>query len=173
MTAALLVGEDEERWPRLYSKGYEDNVPTDDVPERHLAQHALLLRWGSWARVRANSGGAGGSVEALYRRGGGTPPATAPAGTDPELMQVELAVLRMPAESAVMRFRWAVESGKRTRHAVRLQAPGLTLRLLYVHQWGPSTVCIALIPQLRPRAWIEHIATCRAMVQNMMRRRHG
>lgn len=142
MTAALLAEADEEL-PRLYSKGYEMRVPVEEVAPEHAKVHELLVRWGRWAGSRGRRVGLV-SIEAFYTKGG-TPPATAPLGADPLLMEVERAVLRMPS------------------------AHRNTIRMIYVYRWSPSTVCGAVKPRLRYEAWPEWARTCRCMVVNLLR----
>jgi hypothetical protein len=132
-----------EEEPRLYSRGYRMRTPVDEVAPQHRQVHELLTRWGAWCRVRGARRGLL-SVEGLYTTAG-MPPSTAPLSSDPQIMRVERAVLRLPL-------------------------PHLrTLRWLYVSLWTPLTICKALRPPLRYEAWPAHIATCRSMVINRMR----
>jgi hypothetical protein len=160
--------------PRLFSRGFEADqsvVVFDHVEPKHAAIHALLVRWGTWARARAQRRGGGTTVESLYERGGdGTPPSTAPNGPDPELVRVERAMLRMPRERAGVRgLRWISEGRARLRVADVHESPGLTLRLLYAQRWQPLTICAMLVPHLRPVAWAAHVGIQRAMAQNVFR----
>jgi hypothetical protein len=128
---------------RLYSRGYRDRAPVDEILPQHRAVHAHLIRWGMWAGGR-HRGRSLASVERLYRRESNTPASTAPLSADPQIMEMECAVIRLPA------------------------AHLLTVRLLYVNRWAPVSICQR--SRMRYEAWPAHIATCRAMVVNLLRR---
>ena len=142
MSAFLLA--EEEQLPRLYSKGFKDRTPVDEIPLRQIPVHELLIKWGRWAGQRAKRMGLL-SIEGRYTKGD-TPPATAPLSADLLLIDVECAVLRMQ------------------------KAHRDTLRMLYVYRWSPCSICGALRPRLRYEAWPEWALDCRAMVVNLLKR---
>ena len=127
---------------RLYSRGYRDRTPVDEILPQHREVHAHLIRWGMWAGARGRNRSLA-SVEGLYTKAG-TPASTAPLSADPKIMEMERAVIRLP------------------------EAHRLTVRLLYVSRWSPVSICQR--GKMRYEAWPEHIATCRAMVVNLLRR---
>lgn len=150
-----------------------EGPPLDCVEPRHAGIHLLLLRWASWARLRPKAGGSVGSVESLYRRMGGTPAATAPLGADPELLEVELALLRMPVERVTL-WRRRVNGSRPRRLVVKvLEMPGATLRCLYAWRWQPVTICAALEPRLRPVAWPAHVGTMRSLLAAALAKRES
>lgn len=102
--------------------------------------HAWLIRWGRWQSTRRASN-ALASIEGLYNKAG-SPPSTAPMASDPTLMAIEVAVIRMFIQHRD------------------------TLRMFYVYRWTPHTVCRAIKPRpgLRYEAWPAWIFSCRAMV---------
>jgi hypothetical protein len=127
------------------SKPYVDRTPVDVVDPKHADIHSLLIRWGAWARVRAVRRGLL-SIEALYRRGGGTPASTAPLSADLEILGLERAMVYMP---------------ERNRK---------TLIRLYVYGFSPISICTMF--RIRYEKWAEWIGTCRSMARNLLRR-HG
>lgn len=129
--------------PRLYSKGYRNRTPTEEILPQHREVHARLVRWGLWAGGRSRSRSLI-SIESLYRKESNTPASTAPLSADPQVMEMERAVIRLP------------------------EAHRLTVRLLYVNRWAPVSICQRT--RMRYEAWPQHIATCRAMVVNLLRR---
>ena len=139
MSAALAMKKEEE--PRRYSRGYRMRTPVDEVAPQHRQVHELLTRWGIWANSRASRGGLA-SIEGLYSRGG-LPPATAPLSADRQILACERAVIRLPEVNRA------------------------TVRRLYVYRLSALTIC--QFARLRYEAWPEHIATCRAMVVNLLR----
>lgn len=130
---------------RLYSRGYHNRTPVDEILPQHREVHAHLIRWGMWAGGRSRSRSLA-SVERFYRKESNTPASTAPLSADPQIMEMERAVIRLP------------------------DAHRLTVRLLYVNRWAPVSICQRT--RMRYEAWPAHIATCRAMVVNLLRR-HG
>jgi hypothetical protein len=126
----------------LYSKGYRNRTPIEEILPQHRDIHARLIRWGMWAGSRGRSRSLA-SVEGLYTKAG-TPASTAPLSADPKVMEMERAVIRLP------------------------EAHRLTVRLLYVNRWSPVSICQRT--KMRYEAWPAHIATCRSMVVNLLRR---
>lgn len=143
MNAALAVVEFEEESPRLYSRGFRDRVPTDQVAPQHIVVHGQLLRWGRWSMTRRH-GSSLASAESLYSGKSGTPPSTAPMVADPQIVAVERAVINMPMEHAD------------------------TLRMLYVRGFTPGSICKAL--HMRYEGWTHWVFACRAMCRNRLRR---
>lgn len=143
--AAMIEEQPDQRSePRLYSRGHRDRTPVDVVLPQHADIHALLIRWGAWNASRAARRGAA-SVEGLYSKVG-TPPATAPLAADRQIVDLERAMVAMPAEQKD------------------------TLRRLYVFRMTPISICQLRRPRMRYEAWAEHIATCRSMALNLLRR---
>jgi hypothetical protein len=140
---SAILAEEEEEKPRLYSKGFKDRVPVDEVAPQHMVAHGLLIRWGLWCNSRS-SGSSLASAEALYSGKGMLPPATAPLGADPQVMLVERCVIRMPMQH------------------------GDTLGMLYVRRLSPSSICRAM--NLQFERWPKWIFDARCMLVNLMRR---
>jgi hypothetical protein len=140
----LMATGKEEEAVRLYSRGYRNRTPVDEILPQHREVHAHLIRWGMWAGARGRNRSLA-SIEGLYTKAG-TPASTAPLSADPQIMDMERAVIRLPA------------------------AHMLTVRLLYVNRFAPVSICQRA--RMRYEAWPDHIATCRAMVVNLLRR-HG
>lgn len=124
---------------RLYSRRYTNDIATDVIAPEHAPVHVRLSRWGSWAR-RRSTGRSLASVEGLYSRGGGSPASTAPIGADQEIVDVELAVARVPD----MRQR-------------------STVIRLYVFSFAPHTICVRML-RIQPAAWAEWVYGCRKAV---------
>lgn len=124
--------------PRLYSKPVR--APVDEISERHGQIHAELERWGAWNADRYKAG-TSGSVESRYREQ--LPPATG-QDVDPRMIQLERAVLAMPAQYRD------------------------TVRMFYVSRMDPRTICRVFT--LRYEVFPAWMATCRAMVLNILRR---
>lgn len=142
MTAHVLaIAEEPEDEPRLYSKGFQDRVPVDEVAPGQLTAHAWFIRWGRWQGTRPSSPGLA-SIEGLYVKAG-TPPSTAPMASDPTLMAIEVVVLDMPIPHRD------------------------TMCMLYVRRLTPYTICRSLKPGLRYESWPNWIFSCRAMAQRM------
>jgi hypothetical protein len=138
----MLMGGKEVEAVRLYSRGYRERTPVDEVKPQHRRVHELLIRWGIWAGARVRNRSLA-SVEGLYTKAG-TPASTAPLAADPQIMEVERAVIRLP------------------------NAHLLTMRLLYVNRWAPLSICQRV--RMRYEAWPEHVSCCRSMVVNLLRR---
>jgi hypothetical protein len=170
---SAILAEEEEEKPRLYSKGFKDRVPVDEVAPQHMVAHRLLIRWGLWCNSRS-SGSSLASAEALYSGKGMMPPSTAPLGADPAVMAVERAMIRMPMEYCLLSIPPIIHKLhlplKRKNMPKRIGASGLPLKLLYAWRWSPTAICAALVPRVRPEEWTGHIHKRRAMVINLMRR---
>lgn len=138
----LMATGKEEEAVRLYSRGYKERTPVDDVKPQHRRVHELLIRWGTWASARSRNRSLA-SIEGLYTKAG-TPASTAPLGADAQIMDIERAVIRLP------------------------NAHLLTVRLLYVNRWAPVSICQRV--RLRYESWPEHVDCCRSMVVNLLRR---
>ena len=139
MTATIAMTEEKQE-PRLYSRGYADRTPVDEIAPGQLKAHAWLIRWGRWQSESKGRAGLA-SVEGLYNKVG-SPPSTAPMASDPVLMAIERAVIKMP------------EQHRRT------------LGLLYVRRFTPYTVCRDL--GLRYECWPAWAFACRAMLQRLV-----
>lgn len=131
----------------LYSRGYRNRTPVDEILPQHLRVHELLVRWGMWSGARSRTRSLA-SIESLYTKAG-TPASTAPLSADIVIMDVERAVIKLPQEPDPYR---------------------LIIVLLYVRRYAPVSICQTV--RLRYEAWPERIATCRSMVVNLLRR-HG
>lgn len=138
----LPEAEEEKPWKAQWR--WRDRTPVDEVSPQHEAVHALLIRWGLWNSGRSR-GNKLASAESLYCKVA-MAPSTAPLGSDPSLMAVERAVIRMPLPHR------------------------RTMCMLYVYRWTPHTVCRQIRPGLRFEAWAEWVHTCRCMVWNLLRR---
>jgi DNA-directed RNA polymerase specialized sigma24 family protein len=134
-----MAAEKEE--PRLYSRGYSERTPIDEIAPQHEEVHSLLVRWGGWVAKKHGKRSLA-SIEGLYSKS--TPPSTAPEASDSGLMDVERAVLRMPKDHRK------------------------TVVLLYVRRFTPTSICSVL--HLRYEGWPAWAFACRAMVRNLLRR---
>lgn len=139
MNAALTMTAEDE--PRLYSRGYRDNVVSDQVSPQQQRVHEILVRWGAWGRRRAASSSLA-SIERLYTKGD-SPASTAPLTGDPLIMATERAVLGLP----ILHRRW--------------------LYMVYVARWTSHTACKAL--RLHRDSYGEFSYSARAMVANRLR----
>lgn len=139
-----MATDEQDEAPRLYSKGFSMRTPVDEVAPQHEALHGLLIRWGRWVSQPRGKGSSVVSANSLYSGSGGTPPSTAPMSADQQLIAVERAVLRMPAQHAD------------------------TVRMLYVRRLTANSICQAM--RLRYESWPAWSFSCRAMVRNLLRR---
>lgn len=155
MTANVLASEFQEEQDETagwhWTPKRKIRAPVDEIAPEHQGVDRICRRWGTWNRRRAG-GSSLASAESLYTKYG-TPPSTAPLDADPEIMAVELAVIRMVSNEV-------------------MQYHGQTVILLYVKNYSPFTICRAL--KVRYEDFPRWTWTAREMVRAaLVVRRYG